>query len=71
MLKLVPHRDRNTLPIKAVANMLGHLEQTNEAFYNYDVTELQQKKNALEQLADKILPFPEQKNARSSIVGER
>lgn len=62
---------RNTLPIKAVANMLGHLEQTNEAFYNYDVTELQQKKNALEQLADKILPFPEQEYPMGCNVGER
>ena len=60
---------RNTLPIKAVANMLGHLEQTNEAFYHYDVTEDQQKRAALEQLADKILLFPDPAEQRRSTVG--
>ncbi len=37
----------------------GIIHPVIQSFYNYDVTELQQKKNALEQLADKILPFPE------------
>ena len=49
--------------------MLGHLEQTNEAFYNYDVTEDHQKKAALEQLADKILLFPEPVERSNNIVG--
>ena len=49
--------------------MLGHLEQTNEAFYNYDVTEDQLKKKALEQMASKILLFPNNEIRKNDAVG--
>lgn len=48
---------RTELPIKAVANMLGHLERTNEEFYNYDFSEDDAKKNALNSLS-KVVQFP-------------
>lgn len=47
---------RTTLPIKAVANMLGHLERTNEDFYNYDFSEDDAKKKALDSLS-KVVQF--------------
>lgn len=42
---------REILPAKTVANLLGHLEGTNERFYNYDVAEEQQRVDALTGIA--------------------
>lgn len=38
------------LPQKAVASMLGHLETTNERFYNYDIHDDEEKILALSTL---------------------
>lgn len=41
---------RTVLPIATVANMLGHLEETNNKHYNYDVTEDNIKVNCLKEM---------------------
>lgn len=41
---------RAVLPIATVANMLGHLEETNERHYNYDVTADEVKVNYLKEM---------------------
>lgn len=38
---------RTELPLAVVANLLGHLESTNEEFYNYDTTETKLKSQAI------------------------
>lgn len=43
---------RITLPAASVANMLGHLEETNNQYYNYDVTSNEKKIIALHNLYD-------------------
>ena len=43
---------RTILPVRSVANMLGHLETTNELYYNYDITEKEEKIRALSSLSD-------------------
>lgn len=51
---------RTKLPAKTVANMLGHLEQTNEQHYNYDFYEDSQKIEALasiSHLSSNVLNF--------------
>ena len=40
---------RKVLPVRTVANMLGHLEDTNEGYYNYDTLEMNQKRDAIEE----------------------
>ena len=39
---------RKILPASTVANMLGHLEATNDQFYNYDYTDDLEKLRGLE-----------------------
>ena len=54
---------RTILPVRSVANMLGHLETTNELYYNYDITEKEEKKRALSSLSglsSKFINFPAQ-----------
>ena len=46
---------RTVLPVQAVANMLGHLERTNDEHYNYDTTEFNEKKTALERLSSNVI----------------
>lgn len=41
---------RKTLPISTVANLLGHLEKTNEEYYNYDVVDINTKITHIESL---------------------
>lgn len=41
---------RTVLPIATVANMLGHLEETNEKHYNYDITTDEIKVNCLKEM---------------------
>ena len=55
---------RTKLPVKTVANMLGHLETTNERHYNYDFFEDSAKIKALSELSSNVLKFPE-KNKRA------
>ena len=43
------------LPQKAVASILGHLETTNERFYNYDVHEDKEKIIALQDMASSVI----------------
>lgn len=42
------------LPQKAVASMLGHLETTNERFYNYDIHEDNEKIIALQEVSTSV-----------------
>lgn len=42
------------LPQKAVASLLGHLESTNERFYNYDVHEDREKIIALQEVSNSV-----------------
>ncbi len=54
---------RTKLPARVVANMLGHLEQTNENHYNYDFYEDDEKIEALSsisRLSSNVLRFPEE-----------
>ena len=41
---------RAVLPIATVANMLGHLEETNDKHYNYDISEDKIKVNCLKEM---------------------
>jgi len=41
---------RITLPIATVANLLGHLEETNDKYYNYDVTSKEDKLKSVSQM---------------------
>ncbi|MBQ3974523.1 MAG: hypothetical protein II628_10190, partial [Lachnospiraceae bacterium] len=41
---------RSVLPASTVANMLGHLEATNDQFYNYDYTDTFEKLQGLESI---------------------
>lgn len=41
---------RSVLPASTVANMLGHLEATNDQFYNYDYTDTFEKLQGLERI---------------------
>lgn len=43
---------RKRMPVKAVANMLGHLEDTNESYYNYDNTENEIKVDCISDFLD-------------------
>ena len=45
------------LPRQAVANLLGHLETTNERFYDYDVTDFDIKRKALITMSHKVTDF--------------
>ena len=46
---------RTVLPAKAVANILGHLEQTNERCYNYDTTVDHEKRVAMSEVSSKVI----------------
>ena len=46
---------RVVLPPRAVANMLGHLELTNDLYYNYDTTEEIEKRRALSEVSSKVI----------------
>lgn len=48
---------RTVLPVRAVANMLGHLETTNEMCYNYDISETKEKIIALSQVSSSVINF--------------
>ena len=41
---------RAVLPVATVANLLGHLEETNERHYNYDISEDKVKKECLKEM---------------------
>lgn len=41
---------RTVLPVATVANMLGHLEETNDRHYNYDVTTVELKTTCLKEM---------------------
>lgn len=45
------------LPRSAVANLLGHLETTNERFYDFDITNYNDKLNALSKMSQKVTDF--------------
>ena len=45
------------LPREAVANMLGHLPTTNERFYDYDISSLELKTEALEKMSGDVINF--------------
>lgn len=49
------------LPRETVANLLGHLETTNERFYDYDVTDKKTKMDALEEMSQIVTDFGEYK----------
>ena len=54
---------RTKLPARVVANLMGHLEQTNEHHYNYDFYEDDEKIEALSsisRLSSNVLKFPEE-----------
>lgn len=61
------------LPRTAVASMLGHLETTNERFYDYDTTEVKAKADALHQMSQKypkvpkIVEFPSNKKIAEAL----
>lgn len=44
---------------ETVANLMGHLPETNERFYDYDISSIQEKKDALSRLAEseKVINF--------------
>ena len=48
--RTVSSKLRTTLPRATVAALMGHLEETNENHYNYDVTNIEIKKMALSSL---------------------
>lgn len=48
---------RTVLPVKAVANMLGHLETTNELCYNYDTSEFNEKVIAMSKVSSSVINF--------------
>lgn len=58
---------RTLLPVQAVANMLGHLETTNERYYNYDITENIEKMKALSKMSSNVINFGEIKKKRNVI----
>lgn len=41
---------RKNLPVATVANMLGHLEETNETYYNFDVENDETKRKYLKEM---------------------
>ncbi len=45
------------LPREAVANMLGHLPTTNEQFYDFDISSLELKTEALEKMSCEVINF--------------
>lgn len=52
---------RKKFPIKMVSNLMGHLEETDEGYYNFDNSEFEEKKNATEHLCSNVLNFDEAK----------
>lgn len=48
---------RKSFDIKLVASLMGHLEETDEAYYNYDNSEFSEKKAAGEHLCSSVLTF--------------
>lgn len=50
MRKTVSSHLRTKLPRATVAELMGHLPETNENFYNFDITELEYKKNMVSEL---------------------
>lgn len=48
---------RTTLPVSAVAHLLGHQEATNEQHYNYDTLENSEKADALASMSAQIQRF--------------
>ena len=41
---------RTKLPLATVANLLGHLEETNDKHYNYDLTTMEYKKDYMSEM---------------------
>lgn len=52
------------LPRSAVANLLGHLETTNERFYDFDVTNHNDKLNALSKMSRKVTDLQTYKESK-------
>ncbi len=50
MRKTVSSHLRTKLPIATVAELMGHLPETNENFYNFDITEMDYKKNMVSEM---------------------
>ena len=47
--------DKKGLPRKTIANLLGHLEETNEEYYQYDVTDNIDKIEALSNVSSSVI----------------
>lgn len=54
---------RRILPAATVANLLGHLETTNDAFYNYDTLTMDYKTDVISDFWDKTYGNDEEKTA--------
>lgn len=50
MRKTVSSHLRTILPRATVAELMGHLPETNENFYNFDITEMEYKKNKVSEM---------------------
>lgn len=53
---------RKIANIKIVSNLLGHLEETDEGYYNYDNSEFDEKKAITTKLCSNVLNFNPQRN---------
>jgi len=49
---------RKQFDVKLVASLLGHLEEVDELYYNYDNSEFSEKRAATEHLCSNVLKFP-------------
>ncbi len=47
----------NVLPREAVSKILGHLPTINERFYDYDISSLELKTEALEKMSGEVINF--------------
>ena len=58
---------RKQFSIKLVSNLLGHLEETDEGYYNYDNSEFAEKKAASEHLYSNVLKFDANKKIAEAL----
>ncbi len=67
--KTVVSEMRKHYPAKLVSNLVGHLEETDECYYNFDNSEAYEKLEAVNSYASVIIPFNREKprKIRSSI----
>ena len=57
---------RKIANIKLVSNLLGHLEETDEGYYNYDNSEFDEKKAITTKLCSNVLNFNPQRNNKKT-----